>query len=194
MEKIRTEVQLWNAGRENVNEIFYLETEKYDCIGVEMKGYILYYSPISKTKTFCLICLPDVKELVERVCEFSTHRFKVLVEHLPTLARVIVDGAHKRYDRCAFLSDDKNWFLARQIDFALGQKIEKEGVDFLEDEVLLSATGELAETFAQMSEEIDKWEGFTTWEEIKIGALEFFDGVKIGLKVIRIDNVIGKFL
>ena len=45
-----------------------------------------------------------------------------------------------------------------------------------------------------MSEEIDKWEGFTTWEEIKIGALEFFDGVKIGLKVIRIDNVIGKFL
>lgn len=182
----RRELQDFIDGRDEVFDVFECKVGFGTFIGIETGGYIFYVNPFDDNQTLVFIATNFLKEAVDAICDMSEPRVEVLAEHCPTLIEALIHGTQSRYDKGAFIYADGNWLFGRVVDFNFSERVDANGINALSDSVILNAIKTLQSRFGKLVNEFSDFNGFSTWEEIKITAKEALPGIRWGLTFGRI--------
>ena len=184
----RNYLQDFTDGDENDSKLFWYETSNSECLGVQIGGVIYYVATKTNSNTcFVMIGINFFREGIEAIYDFSEPRFKCLQKSCPTLCQVILDGSNDRFDRGAVVSIDNHYMLAMKLNYNFIKDFEKNSDIFTdEDSILTEAVVQLLNCFKGIREELEKWDGFSAFDEIRIAAHEMLPGIAWGLRLGRI--------
>lgn len=126
--------------------------------------------------------------IVKTILELSEPRLEVLSEHLPRLIRAISDGIENRFDSGALVEVvDGIYGIASVIEcYNYEEKLKQKGIEAVLDDMIVNRILVMKKIIAEIMEELDNWEGYTSWEETKIAAKEIFSGARVGMRIGRI--------
>ena len=175
-------------GKNDDIDVFTVKNEDVLIIGLNAGDRIRYYIPIDDRTTLCLIGVNMMSSLIEAISDISGQRIDALEPHLPSFFQALSDCVDNRYDRGAFAKLFDYWFLVRKVDFGMLNRMQEKSsspIEVLADDILLGAFQDLDELLGNICEEIDKWEGFGTWDELKIQFREALPGIRMGLRLGR---------
>lgn len=185
----RTKWQDYNEGQGENCELFWCEAHKdIECLGVQI-GSVIYYvvTALNSNECVLMIGINMFRDAVKAIYEYSSPRFEVLNEHCPTLCQAILDGSEARLDRGGIAGIDGYYMLVKKLNYNITKDVKNNPNIFYETDSIVTETAlSLIEQFNTIIDEMTKWEGFSTWEEMKIGAKEALPGVTWGLRLGRI--------
>lgn len=183
----RKSFQNFHEGRDGETDVFVLKTASMTCFGVEVGGFIHYIIPNKNEYiTTIAMCWDGMNEHLKAIGEYSQPRFEILKEHCPKLCRSIEDSIADRYDRASVVVIEGHCCWVKDITYNSIKQVKEKGIEALVDDVIIIARQELLEFLVDMAKELHDWEGFTSWEEVKIGAKEALPGARVGLSIGRI--------
>lgn len=174
-------------GREGVSECFTIgEGEKW-CAGAEIAGWTYYFHPYSNNskKGLVILGVDYMSSILNPICDFSMVRLDALAEHCPCLVQAFKDGCEPRLDRGLFAEVDGKWQFMKSINFDFPKKVEEMGYNMMYDSIIVDTVNDLIRRVRIVYDELDKWNGFSNWEEVKITAKEMLPGAKIGARIGR---------
>ncbi len=184
-------LQAWGQGREDEFDFFTVRTENMLVFGVEVSGVIYYVVPkTTGDEILVFITLEsEWKKLLEPMLDVSVPQFEVLSQHCPTFCRAVLDGFtnDSRFDRGAFARIDNAYVLAREMPYDFNGALDSENpIEAIASSNIANVVGRLIELYKEIIDEWDKFDGFSTYEKVKISAKEIWNGAKIGWKYSRI--------
>ncbi len=183
----RNYLQDFNEGDENDSKLFWYESTQSDTsfLGVQIGGIIYYVATRpNSNQCFVMIGINFFREGIENIYEYSEPRFKCLQKSCPTLCQVILDGSNDRFDRGAVVAIENHYLLAIKLNYNILRDLENNPDIFTdEDSVVSEAAIQLLNCFKDIHDEIDQWDGFSTFDEVKIAAQEMLPGIRWGLRL-----------
>ena len=186
----RKNYQDYLEGREGVTELFHVEDKSGNItLGLECGGVISYFYPDFHTCTRGLIILhcDYLAGIFNKLYDLSEPRLEALAKYCPLLVQSAKDGAESRYDRGAIVNVDGKYAIVkwRSLDIKkhLGGEMD---LSFMYDSLQIDLVVELIHRCNQMVDELEKWDGFTSLEELKITAQEVLPGASMGFRIGRL--------
>lgn len=197
----RTEFQQFVDGREGVGTIFILENDQISEVwGVEVHGFIFYikfyHGDLGEQ---CLVwMIDDTKSgFLQSFANMSQVRFDKLGEekYCPTLVRFIKDCINDRYDRGAMVNLLGHVSYVISMPFYYTRFVEKKDFSGLLEEIcsgtVMDSARRLLTQINTMHQEIERFDGLSTWDDIKVTIREKLPGARMGW---QIGNVLSSIL
>lgn len=170
---IRYSMQSIFDGREGVFEVFMLQTESEKIVGIERAGGIFYFMQNKKRnhQGYVIGVLPEsMQEFVETVSNLSYGYFRSFSEACPLWAQYLQDGIDLRFDRTALVKVYDKWQFMKSFTY--------NEIDASWHDLILRIGCEFFQSVKQMTDEIHKWNGFSTGDHLTATARNFFAGYK----------------
>lgn len=183
----RNYLQNWYDGRDG-RETEFFSYEKGDLwqVGVEISG-IIYYGYPTTGKLLVNLVDDDLGAIIEKLYEMSKARIEVLAEHCPTLVQMFMDGVNRRFDTAAVVNVCNKWEIVAVIDhFDFKEMLKKHGIGALVDSLVINKVLKMTDLRHRALRELSNWDGFTTFEEVKITAKEVLPGARVGYNIAKI--------
>lgn len=193
--------QPFYEGKEDVAEVFDVEVPGTTSFwGMEVGGIIFYFKFFSNDGENCLVWMIDdrMAEVVDGFSKMSQARLEKLGEekYCPTIVRLMKDCVEDRYDRGALVKLYDHFGYVICIPFRYSRYLDNKDYIGLYEEmtngIVIDSSLRLIKQIAAMHDEMEKFDGLSTWDEVKVSVKEALPGAKIGWQISRLlSSIIG---